>query len=258
MVDPPITSATELQSTNKDDESIALEESDNILQARIDSLENQGNKDDFPISDVAVPCETSQNTTNIAAKYTGQLETLPNAGDSFIDTSPTQRAPSRLIEEADLFEDGYDSDGKIGPFSDAILLEGEQDFDEDQLGTDNNADNNADDIKSDGNSNIDVRSESFGNSEDEEEEFNHTESLNAIKTMDLKTVKLELYLRLEINVGKKSELQLRLLEAIRLKKKRFGSKAEVKAAKASLKKKKWTNEKKKSKKKILPKIHSMG
>ena len=70
--------------------------------------------------------------------------------------------------------------------------------------------------------------------------------------MDLKTVKLELYLRLKINVGKKSELQLRLLEAIRLKKKRFGSKAEVKAAKAS-RKKKWTNKKKKSTKKNTPK-----
>ena len=151
-----------------------------------------------------------------------------------------------MIGEDDLFEDGYDSDGKIGPFSDAILLEGEQDFDEDQLGTDAVCnDNNNDDGDSDSNSNGDGDSD---NSTEEEEEVNDTENLNAIKSMALKTIKLELYLRLESSIGKKVKLQERLLEALRLKKRRYSSKAAVKAAKAAAKAAKTKSNKKQKKK----------
>ena len=223
MVVPPIKYSTELDSTNKLDQSIALEESNNILEARIDSSKNQGNTDGFPISDVVVPFDTAIYTTAAAAKSTVEPETLPHAVADTIYTSPTRREPGRLIGEGDLFEDGYDSEGKIGPFSDVILLDREQDFDEDQLGTE--ADGYGD-IDGDGDGN------SSGNSkeEQEEEEFNHTENLNAIKAMELKKVKLELYLRLEISLGKKFELQERLLEAIRLKKTRYENKAAVKLA----------------------------
>ena len=146
-----------------------------------------------------------------------------------------------MIGEGDLFEDGYDSDGKIGPFSDAILLEGEQDFDEDQLGTE--ADGYGDiDGDGDGDSSGDSK-------EEEEEEFDHTENLNAIKAMELKKVKLELYLRLEISLGKKVELQERLLEAICLKKTRYEIKAAVKLARLAAKAEKRTNKKQKEKKK---------
>ena len=157
-----------------------------------------------------------------------------------------------MIGEGDLFEDGYDSDGKIGPFSDAILLEGEQDFDEDQLGT-----------EADGYGDIDGDDDgdSSGDSKEEEEEFDHTENLNAIKAMELKKVKLELYLRLEISLGKKLELQEHLLEAIRLKKTRYENKTAVKlarlAAKAKAAAEKRTNKKQKEKKEIR-KINSMG
>ena len=99
-----------------------------------------------------------------------------------------------------------DSDSKIGPFSDAIILEGEQDFDEDKLSTDGNG--------PDGNGDGNL----IEQDNDDDEEFNHTENLNAIKAMDLKKFKLELYLQLEISSGKKSELQECLLEVICLKK----------------------------------------
>jgi len=194
MVVPPIKYSTELASTKKLDQSIAVEESNNILEARIDSSKNQGNTDGFPISDVVVPFDTAIYTTAAAAKSTVEPETLPHAVADTIYTIPTRREPGRLIGEGDLFEDGYDSDGKIGPFSDAILLEGEQDFDEDQLGT-----------EADGYGDIDGYDDgdSSGDSKEEEEEFDHTENLNAIKAMELKKVKLELYLRLEISLGKK-------------------------------------------------------
>ena len=56
--------------------------------------------------------------------------------------------------------------------------------------------------------------------------------------MDLKTVKLELYLRLEISSGKKAELQDRLLEAIRLKKTQYNNKAAVKLTQVGARKEK--------------------
>ena len=200
MAIPPIIYATELQSTNKLAPSIALEESDNILGARIDSTKNQGNTDGFPISDVVDPFDTGIYTTAALAKPTVEPETLPNAVASIIYTSPTQRALDRLIGEDDLFEDGYDSDGKIGPFSD------EQVFDEDELGKVLVA---AAADKEDGGK--ESRNNAVGGEEEEDEDFDHIENLNAIKAMDLKIVKEELYLRLEISSGKKAELQERNL-----------------------------------------------
>ena len=102
---PPIKYSTEAGSTNKLDPSIALEESNNILEARIDSSKNQGNTDGFPILDVVVHFDTGIYTTAALAKPTVEPETLPNAVASIIYTSPTQRALDRLIGEDDLFED---------------------------------------------------------------------------------------------------------------------------------------------------------
>ena len=89
---------------------------------------NQGNTDGFPISDVILTHDQGIDTTNTLAESTVELETLPNAQDNTIYTSPSQKRLERLIEEEALLEDGYDSDGKIGSSSDAIILEGKQDF----------------------------------------------------------------------------------------------------------------------------------
>ena len=47
--------------------------------------------------------------------------------------SPRRRNLNNLLSNEKKFEEGYDSDGDIGPFFDCIEYEGEQDFDEDDL-----------------------------------------------------------------------------------------------------------------------------
>ena len=48
-------------------------------------------------------------------------------------SSPDQRDLSKLIEMEDKFDDGYDSDGAIGPFWECLEEEGLQDYDEEEM-----------------------------------------------------------------------------------------------------------------------------
>ena len=68
--------------------------------------------------------------------------------------------------------------------------------------------------------------------------------MNAIKSLGLKQLKDELYLRLEMSAGKKAELQDRLLEVIRLKKNRCDNTTAVNLVQLAAKR---TNKKKKNK-----------
>ena len=50
-----------------------------------------------------------------------------------VEESPRERNLSQLRSFEKLFDDGYDSDGYLGPFNDAIEAEGIQDFEENFL-----------------------------------------------------------------------------------------------------------------------------
>ena len=47
--------------------------------------------------------------------------------------SPRQVNLSKLFSLDSNFDEGYNSDGEIGPWCDVIVLEGEQDYDEDEI-----------------------------------------------------------------------------------------------------------------------------
>ena len=93
---PPLTSVTELQSTNKVAQSIALEETDNILEDRFDSLENQGNTDQFPISDVVLTIDRGIYSPDALAESTEELEMLPNLVD--VDNHTTVQGGGHLTD----------------------------------------------------------------------------------------------------------------------------------------------------------------
>ena len=65
------------------------------------------------------------------------IQTPPGASNA-LETSIRQPSPrvinlKRILDLSEDFENGYDSDGEIGPFFDCIQYEGEQIFDEEVL-----------------------------------------------------------------------------------------------------------------------------
>ena len=66
---------------------------------------------------------------NIVENRTSVLESAISIPES----SPRQINLRRIAQLEDKFETGYDSDDAIGPFMDAIDVEGEQDFEENSI-----------------------------------------------------------------------------------------------------------------------------
>ena len=70
-------------------------------------------------------------------KVPNDIQTPPGAADA-LETSIWQLSPcvinlKWILDLSEDFENGYDSDGEIGPFFDCIQYEGEQIFDEEVL-----------------------------------------------------------------------------------------------------------------------------
>ena len=64
---------------------------------------------------------------------TQQTATMVTTNSIIIPYSPGERDLRSLYEYEDRFDNGYDSDGRIGPFWECLEDEGEQDYDEDDL-----------------------------------------------------------------------------------------------------------------------------
>ena len=102
-----------------------------LEKERIESPENKGITTDFHQFEPSNIAVSTIDNSKTAPNQT--LTTVPRrrkTGKAKESNSPSARNLQGLIQNEIRFDIGYDSDGEIGPFSDAILQEGEQLFHE--------------------------------------------------------------------------------------------------------------------------------
>ena len=142
MVKKILQTTNELQIQNRIAGSIAMEETNNIPEERLNSSEKQGNTANSRNSDCSNDNETGRKIKEEALDTFQTPKQIPeqvhmNPGD----TTPSERNLQHIERMEEAFEDGYDTDKEIGPFWGATHIEGEQDPEERPLESINEAGN---------------------------------------------------------------------------------------------------------------------
>ena len=151
MVKKILQTTNELQIQNRIAESIALEETNNIPEERLNSSEKQGNTANSRNSDCSNDDEIGRNIKEEALETLQTPRKVPDVIDiDPIDTTPVRRSLEHIERMEEAFEDGYDTDKEIGPFWGATHIEGEQDPEERPLDSLDAGAGNADSNKDEG------------------------------------------------------------------------------------------------------------
>ena len=123
------------QSTNESSQSLLQQESDLPPKEQIDSSKNKDSTTDFHNLEPAAEPRNSSFATEMDVEASGTPESTLNVNDFERKTSPRKLKLLETIKVEGKFDEGYDSDGEIGPFFNAAEVEGNQFFEEMPLGT---------------------------------------------------------------------------------------------------------------------------
>ena len=148
-----------------------------------------------------------------------------------LDGTPKVRNLQHIEKSESAFDEGYDSDGEMGPFWDAVQEEGDQYWEEQQLPPHRNETTT---IVTNSETTTNAGSNHDGGESDGRTEETRTPlTLDEIKSKKREWIANELKLRLRPFHGKKLELAERLKKAMDKGVKRLDSLEEVRAAKAN-------------------------
>ena len=118
---------------NKDHSPVVQQTTDNSPEERIDLTRNNRNTTDLQNLEGVKTAVFDTSLTNLANNTPNTTPQALQEQGSLLQTSPQRRDFSVLIRNEERFDDGYDTDGDIGPFFDAVQYEGEQQFDEEAV-----------------------------------------------------------------------------------------------------------------------------
>ena len=127
MVKKILQTTNELQIQNRIAGSIALKETNNIPEERLNSSEKQGNTANSRNSDCSNDNEIGRKIKEEALDTLQTPRRVPEVIDiDPIDTTPVRRSLEHIEQMEEAFEDWYDTHKEIGPFWGATHIEGDQ------------------------------------------------------------------------------------------------------------------------------------
>ena len=137
MVKPKKKAKTNAQSTNELDGPLVVVEGDLPQKERTKSSSNNSRATGQSNSDRDFQPKLLSNSTNNASSQRPLVLQAPNDSESPSHTiatgSPKQRDLAVLVQSGEQAEEGYDTEGKFGPFFNAQAVEGPQEFVEEPL-----------------------------------------------------------------------------------------------------------------------------
>ena len=226
MVNPRISPAAGLQSTNQVPLSIDIEEADDIPEERIDLTGNKRNREDSDNSDCGDEDEKSLQIKEEGLEaLQSALEPAKDAGPSPMVTTPKRKDLSHIGKMEPAFKNGYDSDGNKGIYWGETHLEGEQLFEEETIPPWVSAAAAADieNVMAKDSGNANSSNKDSGNAADSGKDNNRKLPALNFATIKKPTLVYELQLRLLCHKGNKPALIERLKQAIKAGVKRYES-----------------------------------